>query len=73
MMISKTKILDKWFTDLFNWLEKCEDIFSANDFRGYDTTRLYAYLAERYHSFWFKKYTNYLEQPWIFLDYKFDI
>jgi len=73
MMISKTKILDKWFNDLFNWLEKCEDLFSDNDFKGYDTTRLYAYLAERYLSFWFKKYTNYLEQPWIFLDYKFDI
>jgi hypothetical protein len=70
MMISKPIILNKWFIDLFDWLGKCEKIFYENDFKGYDTTRLYAYLAERYLSFWFKKYTKYLEQPWIFLDYK---
>ena len=34
---------------------------------GYDTKRLYAYLAERYLSFWFKKYTTYKEHPWIFI------
>ena len=33
-----------------------------------DSTRIYAYLSERYLSFWFKKYTNYKEQAWTFLD-----
>ena len=36
--------------------------------RGYDTQRLYAYLAERFLSFWFKKHTKYIEKPWIFVD-----
>ena len=36
--------------------------------KGYDTERLYAYLAERYLSFWFKKYTKYKEQPWVFVE-----
>jgi hypothetical protein len=57
----------KWFKDLFGWLEKCENLFGFNELKGYET-RLYGYLAERYLSFWFKKYTKYKEQPWIFID-----
>ena len=53
---------------LFTWLEKCEKKFGFEELVGYDTTRIYAYLAERYLSFWFKKHTNYLENPWIFID-----
>ena len=68
MYISKNDILDKWFKTLFPWLERCEKIFGLNNLKGYDTGRIYAYLAERYASFWFKKYTKYKEQPWIFLD-----
>jgi hypothetical protein len=30
---------------------------------------LYAYLAERYLSFWFKKYTVYKEHPWVFIEH----
>ena len=30
--------------------------------------RMYTFLAERYLSFWFKKYTNYLEWPVIYYD-----
>ena len=37
--------------------------------KGYDTERLYAYLAERYLSFWFTKYTRYREHPWAFIDF----
>mgnify|MGYP001478381665 FL=1 len=69
MVISKNIILDKWFKDLFSWLEKCESIFGFENLTGYDTGRIYAYLSERYLSFWFKKYTNYKEHPWIFIDY----
>ena len=68
MCIARPEILDKWFTALFFWLERCEVQFGFNELKGYDTLRLYAYLAERYLSFWFKKYTNYKEQPWISLD-----
>tara|TARA_Y100000389_G_scaffold198921_1_gene236337 strand:- start:3181 stop:3999 length:819 start_codon:yes stop_codon:yes gene_type:complete len=68
MFISRSKIMDKWFKDLFPWLLNCEKIFGFNDLSGYDTTRLYAYLAERYLSFWFKKYTKALEWDWLFFD-----
>ena len=68
MFIAKKKTIDQWFNVLFPWLERCEKKFGFNRLKGYDTTRLYAYLSERYLSFWFKKYTKYLERPWIFLD-----
>ena len=70
MCIAKPKILKLWFQDLFTWLKKCEAIFGFKDLKGYDTTRLYAYLAERYHSFWFKKYSRYIEWPYKFIDTK---
>ena len=68
MFISKPDILNKWFTDVFNWLERCEKVFGFKDLKGYDTKRLYAYLSERYLSFWFKKYSNSIEWPYIFID-----
>jgi len=68
MFIAKPKIIKLWFSALFPWLEKCEKIFGFENLKGYDTTRMYAYLAERYQSFWFKKYTIYKEVPWIFID-----
>ena len=68
MFITKPKIMNQWFKDLFSWLKRCEKIFGFNDLKGYDTKRLYAYLAERYLSFWFKKYSNYLEWPYVFVD-----
>ena len=68
MFIAKPKIADMWFKDLFNWLDQCEKIFGFKNLKGYETTRLYAYLAERYLSFWFQKYSNYLEWPYIFVD-----
>ena len=68
MFISKPVVAKKWFEDLFNWLFKCEKIFGFENLKGYETTRLYAYLAERYLSFWFKKYTKYKNLPWILCD-----
>ena len=68
MFISKKEILNKWFESVFSWLSECEKIFGFNDLKGYDQSRLYAFLAERYLSFWFKKYTQYLPWPWSFFD-----
>ena len=70
MFIAKSDIHQQWFSTLFPWLERCEKIFGFESLTGYDTQRLYAFLAERYLSFWFKKYTNYLEWPWVFHDNK---
>ncbi len=68
MFISKKTIMEKYFNDVFPWLFECEKIFGFENLKGYDQTRLYAYLSERYLSFWFKKYSNYIEWPWIFQD-----
>jgi len=68
MYISKKFFLEKWFTDLFNWLFKCEKIFGLKKLKGYDQKRLYAYLAERYASFWFKKNTKFIQWHWTFFD-----
>ena len=68
MFVAKPEILNKWFTSVFAWIERCEKEFGFKELGGYDTTRIYAYLAERYLSFWFKKHTNYLENPWVFID-----
>ena len=70
MFISNKDIMNKYFNDLFTWLFKCEKIFGFETLKGYDQTRLYAYLSERYLSFWFKKYTKYLQWPWTFFDFE---
>ena len=64
MVISKKRILNKWFSSLFEWLFECENIHGFDKLKGYDTQRLYAFLGERYLSFWFKKYTIYKENHW---------
>ena len=70
MVISKKKILNMWFKDLFSWLFKCEKIFGFKNLKGYDQQRLYAFLAERYLSYWFLKKTKYLESDWTFFEKK---
>jgi hypothetical protein len=68
MFIAKPHIVNRWFSDLFSWLFECEKTFGFKKLYGYDTQRLYAYLAERYLSFWFKKHTNYINLPWAFVE-----
>jgi hypothetical protein len=68
MFICKPELANRWFKSLFKWLDRCENEFGFKDLTGYDNTRLYAFLAERYLSFWFQKYTNYKEQPWILIE-----
>ena len=68
MFISKPKIMNLWFENLFSWLESCEKQFNFQDLKGYDTQRLFAYLAERFLSYWFKKNFKYKEIDWVQLD-----
>ena len=68
MFIAKPKIVNEWFKNLFDWLFKCEKIFDVNELKGYETKRLFAYLAERYLSFWFRNNTNYKTWPWRFVE-----
>ena len=48
MFITKPKIMNEWFKSVFDWLNKCEDIFDFKNLSGYET-RFYGYLGERYH------------------------
>ncbi len=68
MFICKSNhILNNYYNDVFPWLEKCEKEFGFN-LQGYGMKRIYGFLAERYMSFWFKKYTKYKTLPIIFND-----
>ena len=68
MFVAKKDVLNRYFQDQFNWLAKCEEIFGFKNLKNYDQTRLYAFLAERFTSFWFKKYSKAIEWPWIFYE-----
>ena len=71
MFITKSsKIIDAYFKDVFSWLKKCEKVFGFKNLQGYDTQRLYAFLAERYLSFWFRKHTRFTTWPWRFYEGK---
>ena len=67
MFIAKKDIAEKWFNAVFSWLFDCEKVLGFKNQKGYET-RIYAYLAERYLSFWFKKYTHSVVWPWVFID-----
>ena len=70
MFICKSyKILDSYYSSVFTWLEKCENEFGF-DLDGYGLKRIYGFLAERYMSFWFKKYTRHATLPIIFEIYQ---
>ncbi len=56
MFICKSKkLLVQYYETLFPWLENCEKIFPSEKLQGYDLTRIYGFLAERFLSYWFQK------------------
>ena len=61
------KLFKDYFNSIFNWLEACESFFGF-DLEGYAKTRIYAFLAERYLSYWFNKYSKPLDWPIFFFD-----
>ena len=63
------KILDKYYNTIFEWLERCENLFGF-DLKGYGEIRIYAFLAERFMSYWFNKNTKVKEWPILFYDLK---
>tara|TARA_B100001093_G_scaffold349792_1_gene334350 strand:- start:617 stop:946 length:330 start_codon:yes stop_codon:yes gene_type:complete len=68
MFICKSnKILKDYYESVFPWLERCEKKFGF-ELEGYGLKRIYGFLAERYMSYWFKKYTNFSTMPIIFKD-----
>ena len=68
MFICKSKnMLKLYYDSLFPWLERCEAVFGFN-LEGYGLKRIYGFLAERYMSYWFKKYTKFKQLPIMFKD-----
>ena len=61
------KIINAYYQSVFPWLERCEKIFGF-DSKSYGSTRIYGFLAERYLSYWFNKYTKPLVWPIVFFD-----
>ena len=64
---SKYKI-ETYYNTLFPWLERCEKVFGFKELHGYGKTRIYAFLAERFMSYWFQKNTKYTTIPIFFYD-----
>ena len=68
MFICKSKeILKNYYNSIFPWLKKCETTFGF-ELEGYGLKRIYGFLAERYMSFWFRKYTKFTTMPIIYKD-----
>jgi hypothetical protein len=61
------KIIKEYYNSVFPWLERCENIFGFN-LNNWNEIRIYAFLAERYLSYWFNKYTRVKEWPIFFYD-----
>jgi hypothetical protein len=62
------KLYEDYCKTLFSWLERCEEIFGFDPNRSYSMIRVYAFLAERFLSYWFKKNSNYILCPMKFHD-----
>ena len=68
MFICKSKkIIKEYYKSVFPWLQRCENIFGFN-LSAWHEIRIYAFLAERYLSYWFNKYTIVREWPIFFYD-----
>ena len=68
MFICKSKEhLQLYYDSIFPWLERCEKEFGF-ELKGFGLKRIYGFLAERYMSYWFKKYTKFKLMPIIFKD-----
>ena len=74
MFICKSKkLLKNYYEIIFPWLEKCESIFGFKDLKGYDLTRIYGFLAERFLSYWFTKNAKYKTMNITFYDINNDL
>lgn len=60
-------LMNRYFQSVFSWLKNCEKLFGF-ELNGYSKTRIYAFLAERYISYWFRKYSKPLNWPIFFFD-----
>ena len=74
MVICKSKEkLRKYYEVLFPWLEKCENVFGFDKLKGYDLTRIYGFLAERFLSYWFTRNKKFKTMNITFYDINNDL
>jgi|TARA_B100001741_G_C16514326_1_gene581366 hypothetical protein len=74
MFICKSKeLLFEYYETIFPWLNRCESIFGFKNLRGYDLTRIYGFLAERFLSYWFTKNAKYKTMNITFYDINNDL
>ena len=74
MFICKSKEkMKNYYEVLFPWLESCEKLFGFDNLQGYGKQRIYAFLAERFMSYWFQKNTKYTTMPIFFYDIRNDL
>ena len=66
-IIKNKKIINNFYNTVFSWLERCEEIFGFKK-ADYGNTRIYAFLMERFISYWFNKYSKVKIWPVIFYD-----
>ena len=67
MFITTKKHMNLLYEKTFKWIFICEKEFSNIKLEGYGKERLYNFLAERFFSFYFEKYTKTKTWPWMFL------
>ena len=72
-LCKSTKILNKYYSTIFPWLDRCEKEFGFNELTGYGKTRIYGFLAERFLSYWFQKNLRIKTMPIIYYDIGKDI
>ena len=65
--------MQKYYSTLFPWLERCENECGFSNLSGYGQTRIYGFLAERFMPYWFRKNTKSTLMPIIFYDIRKDI
>ena len=68
IFILKKEKFNQMCIDTFNWIFKCEKLFDKNQLHGYGQVKLFAFLAERYFSFWIKKNTKHKIISGIYFD-----
>tara|TARA_X000000950_G_scaffold84223_1_gene105975 strand:- start:514 stop:1335 length:822 start_codon:yes stop_codon:yes gene_type:complete len=68
IFVSQKKYINKLYEKTFEWIFKCEQIFSKIELKGYGKERIYDFLAERYFSFYFEKNLKIKTWPYILLE-----
>ena len=68
-IIKNKRIINNFYNTVFPWLNRCEKIFGFNKGK-YGETRIYAFLMERFMSYWFNKHAKVMIWPIAFHDIK---